>query len=366
MSWGWFKKTTTARAADGIKARSQRGQIGEKWWSRRFIEALESFADGGRLSRGRTYARKGQVLGLGVSSGVVEARVQGSRRTPYRVEIGFKPLTEAAWDQIEAHLLEDALLCAALCSGTMPKGIEAPFQAAGQALLPSRREHLALSCSCPDWGYPCKHAAAACYILAERFDEDPFALFLWRGRAVDALLERLEAHADEGHDTAPLDSAPLASFWKTGDLWRGMALSLVPPEIPDHALRQLGMAGLKLGAQDISERMAPAYSAMTSRAAGLASGDTDWRVLRAHRPEDGFKGLSVEALMERLDDAYDALSEAQRRAIFGAWCAGFGQFELDGEHVDMAEAWHDKEALFDLLADEDPEDLREWLRRCQV
>ena len=45
----------------GIKARGERGSLGERWWSRRFIDLLESFADEGRLARGRSYARKGQV-----------------------------------------------------------------------------------------------------------------------------------------------------------------------------------------------------------------------------------------------------------------------------------------------------------------
>ena len=46
----------------GLKARSSRGAIGESWWSRRFLDVLESFALGTRLTRGRNYARKGQVI----------------------------------------------------------------------------------------------------------------------------------------------------------------------------------------------------------------------------------------------------------------------------------------------------------------
>ena len=29
----------------GIRARTERGTIGERWWSRRFVDVLESFAD---------------------------------------------------------------------------------------------------------------------------------------------------------------------------------------------------------------------------------------------------------------------------------------------------------------------------------
>ena len=33
-----------------------------------------------------------------------------------------------------------------------------------------------MDCTCPDWGVPCKHLAAAFYLLAESFDEDPFRI----------------------------------------------------------------------------------------------------------------------------------------------------------------------------------------------
>ena len=52
----------TIRVEGGLKARSTRGAIGESWWSKRFLAVLESFALGTRLTRGRNYARAGQVL----------------------------------------------------------------------------------------------------------------------------------------------------------------------------------------------------------------------------------------------------------------------------------------------------------------
>lgn len=51
--WGGFPRYQAARplaTAGGIAARSRRGPIGETWWSRRFIELLESFGVGGASS----------------------------------------------------------------------------------------------------------------------------------------------------------------------------------------------------------------------------------------------------------------------------------------------------------------------------
>ena len=38
--WGYFPPSKPISVKDGIKARSQRGQFGERWWSRRWIEVL--------------------------------------------------------------------------------------------------------------------------------------------------------------------------------------------------------------------------------------------------------------------------------------------------------------------------------------
>ena len=74
-SWsGGFPPPAKPRAVEGgLVARSTRGAIGEQWWSRRFLEVLESFALGSRLTRGKNYARRGQVVSLEVAPGVVRA-----------------------------------------------------------------------------------------------------------------------------------------------------------------------------------------------------------------------------------------------------------------------------------------------------
>src|SRR5215831_13378587 len=113
----------------GIKAQSQRGGIGETWWSRRFIEILESFDFGSRLERGRHYARRGQVLDLDVRKGVVEARVQGSRVRPYRVRLGVETLDERDWARAERVMAGRAAFAAKLLAGEMPPDIEEAFAA---------------------------------------------------------------------------------------------------------------------------------------------------------------------------------------------------------------------------------------------
>ena len=78
----YFPPSRPLEARGGIKARS----FGKQWWSRRWVAVLEALNLGGRLRRGRSYARRGQVLSIDIEPERVKAEVQGSRPTPYRSE----------------------------------------------------------------------------------------------------------------------------------------------------------------------------------------------------------------------------------------------------------------------------------------
>jgi uncharacterized Zn finger protein len=196
----WYEYDSAGPIAveGGIKAKSKRGAIGEQWWSRRFIAALESSGVGGRLQRGRSYARRGQVLEFSLDAGKVTARVQGSRPQPYRVTITVPPLTSAQWKEVESRLSAQALFRARLLAGEMPAEIEQVFADAGTPLFPRSARDLAMDCNCPDWEVPCKHLAAVCYVLAEAFDDDPFAMLAWRGRTREDLLAALRGSGGSG------------------------------------------------------------------------------------------------------------------------------------------------------------------------
>ncbi|RLK12093.1 putative Zn finger protein [Micromonospora sp. M71_S20] len=179
------------RVDGGLRARSTRGAIGRSWWSRRFLEVLESFALGTRLTRGRSYARAGQVVRLDVAPGTVDAVVQGSRAQPYEVSIALPPFPEALWARVEAELAAQAFFSARLLAGDLPPELEELFAGAGAPLFPAGVAELRQRCSCPDFAVPCKHLAATFYLLAEAFDADPFQLLHWRGRSRTQLLDRL-------------------------------------------------------------------------------------------------------------------------------------------------------------------------------
>jgi uncharacterized Zn finger protein len=284
-SWDdWPPPSRPRRVEGGIRARSRRGQIGESWWSGRFVAILESLGMGPRLGRGRAYARAGQVLDLGVAAGTVSARVQGSRPRPYRVSIGLARFGEADWAQVESALAARALYSAKLLAGEMPLQIEEVFASCGLSLFPERAQDLAMSCSCPDWAVPCKHIAATFYLLAEAFDADPFLILAWRGRARDDLLARLRelralTGSDTGSDTVErpgeahrfglaVEDPPLAEqldrFWASrGDLAaaRAPAAQAVAADV---LVRQLDPSLIELRGRDLGTLLTPAYHIMAA------------------------------------------------------------------------------------------------------
>ncbi|MCG2769944.1 MAG: hypothetical protein L6435_16440, partial [Anaerolineae bacterium] len=60
--WWSYESTRPLDVEDGIKAKSVRGKFVKNWWADRWIKALKRLMDSPRLSRGRSYARRGQVM----------------------------------------------------------------------------------------------------------------------------------------------------------------------------------------------------------------------------------------------------------------------------------------------------------------
>ncbi|NJN15811.1 MAG: hypothetical protein HC822_05750 [Oscillochloris sp.] len=238
--------------ADGIKAKNRQGSFGVSWWGKRWVQALESFGYGSRLTRGRTYARTGAVLEITVTAGKVVARVQGSRSTPYKVALMIAQLNDTQWQKVTAAIAEQAIYAAKLLAGEMPDGIDELFAAAQVSLFPTNSRDLQTTCSCPDAVNPCKHIAAVHYLLGERFDADPFLLFELRGRSKSQLSADLRTRRSEHPDAAPTlapqpvaETAPaladlLDRYDEPGEEFAQIAPQIAAPAIEAIMLRLYG------------------------------------------------------------------------------------------------------------------------------
>jgi uncharacterized Zn finger protein len=279
MSW-YYDAKPTIETDDGIKAKSKRGAFVKSWWATRWIKAMEQLMDRGRLQRGRTYARKGQVLSLTEGTGEVIGKVQGSRKRPYTITIQIKPLSDKQWEQVIEALANRPIFMAQLLAGVMPQDIEEAFADVKLSLFPTSRD-LAQECNCPDWADVCKHLAAVHYILAERFDEDPFLLFRLRGRTQDeimAALGKLQGAGDTEESAAPEYEPPpplsdsLTDFWTVGDEAAHLQPHIAPPDAPYPALARLGTPAFMA---ELERWLKPAYDAMSETAVSTAYTDTN-------------------------------------------------------------------------------------------
>ncbi len=106
--------------------------------------------DSTRFLRGAELMERSMVTTLTVTAGRAKGTVQGSRHEAYAVELISRT------------------------PGT----------------LPTSRTDLRFTCSCPDWGDPCKHAVAVTLELAERLDDDPAMLTRFLGLSATSVAPR--------------------------------------------------------------------------------------------------------------------------------------------------------------------------------
>jgi uncharacterized Zn finger protein len=271
---GRFPPQSVPRAAKGgIRAQSKRGSFGESWWAKRWMAVLDSFDIGARLSRGRSYARRGQVLSIEFAKGTVTSQVQGSRPTPYEVTITVKTLKESAWKKVAQAVSNQAIYAAKLLAGELPEDIEQLFTAQGVSLFPERLSDLTTDCSCPDWSNPCKHIAAVYCLLGEEFDRDPFLIFKMRGmsreefgRLLADFGETLAAPApvEEVIPPEPLPTDP-ARFWSLPQFHAGMSRPAQRPAMAAALVRRLGNFPFWRGQQPFLDAMESTYEQASVR-----------------------------------------------------------------------------------------------------
>jgi len=158
------------------------------WWGKSWNRNLESYADySNRIGRGRSYVRHMAVLDLRIGPGLVEALVQGTRATPYKVRIKIAKIKSGNWKKIAKKCQAELSSLPDLLAGKFPRSLQNVFMVQGSGLFPSPAE-ISFDCSCPDWASMCKHVAATLYGVGARLDEDPALFFTLRQVEMDELV----------------------------------------------------------------------------------------------------------------------------------------------------------------------------------
>ncbi len=173
--------------------------ISRSWWSNKFISALESYTEPGRLKRGRSYSSDYRLKSFEIDGGLVLAKVRGSvnpyfgvtKEPTYVTTLEFQPISRSHWAAAIALIATKAGLISKLMMSEIPDNIEDSFSQLNLNLLPQGVNDCKTSCSCPDYSNPCKHIAGLYYRVAQELDKDPFLLFQLRGLPKEALQQEL-------------------------------------------------------------------------------------------------------------------------------------------------------------------------------
>ena len=168
-------------------------RIATTFWGKAWCDNLDAYSDfANRLPRGRTYVRNGSIIDLQITSGQVEALVQGSDL--YRVAITFKRLTAKRWQAFKKHTAGQLINLLDLLQGRLSPDILAAIAARDSGLFPAPKE-IDLGCSCPDWAAMCKHVAAVLYGVGARLDQEPGLFFILRGVDMQELVRAASVSA---------------------------------------------------------------------------------------------------------------------------------------------------------------------------
>lgn len=268
-------------------------------WGREWLNILESFGWGGRLTRGRSHARNGSVISLQVSSGRVEARVRGNNPSSFNVKIKVNILPLEKWKLILDSLWKQAFYSAKLLAGEMPIEIKDVFIQADAPLYPCLPEDYNFHCSCMEHKYPCRHIASVLYALIGKYDKDPFLLFQLRGMGKEEMMEDLRhrrllhsqcmKNVEKGRETREAEQKELYEleepprslsleeelewYW-TGKMGKlNLEIGIVPPGMEGSILKRLGEPSFFAGKRDMMRQLERDYQRVLHRALTIGNSD---------------------------------------------------------------------------------------------
>jgi uncharacterized Zn finger protein len=271
MSWNYYREYSGPRATRaGIKAKSARGKFGQTKIGMAWERLIGSDS---RISKARSYARKGQVIDMSLDAGEIKGSIQGSRSTPYTGFIHvaiFSPQDWLRWldkvassEDLVAELLNDQL---------SERAEELIREVMGKPLVPGKVADLTFECSCPDYAEPCKHVAALHLLTCEQLDDRPTLMLMLRGLDLDHMRATLtratlaQRPPSGAHAKAPVTSAlPLPidpdAFWARHSTPLTLNLRARLPASPEAILGELGPPPLWHAERALGELLAPVYQA---------------------------------------------------------------------------------------------------------
>ena len=217
------------------------------------LETIDTVFSPANVVAGMTYAMDGQVRVLKIREGVITASVQCTEEKPYKLQIDISILSSDDWVKVARRMAVEARIAARLSAGRVPSSLAGIFRDCGFEPIANGLKPV---CSCGD-KRPCKHAAAALFLTAERLLSMPMLFFELRGTTTEDLLGKLRqartldakgqavAHASVRSDDLPailpIENC-LEDFWRCPHPVKEADSSPMPNHLPHALLRRLGQS----------------------------------------------------------------------------------------------------------------------------
>lgn len=278
------------------------------YWSKQWsaqVRELGILGDaGGGRSAAAPAAPPARVRRLEVVPGGIVASLQDRAAGACTVEIRVAPLSDAQWDRLVELLGGQPMLSAQLHSGTVPPEIEQLFAEAGATLVPRSADEFTILCSACD-AQPCRHLALINTLFAEMLDDDPWLLFLLRGRERQQIAREVrESRNVPGRESAPAGDAPagqplaperqadappaesdpaaslvaqMDEYWGNRHLLKQFHHHIAPPSVELALLRRLGPPAATDEGMAVYEQLVTLYRRVSEEALALAYASDDVR-----------------------------------------------------------------------------------------
>ncbi|HUG84102.1 MAG TPA: hypothetical protein VMM13_06030 [Euzebya sp.] len=229
-----------------------------------------------RVRQGTATYRSGRVSDVRLGIGRVSARVQGSRATPFLVEVEIPVLADAAWDVVLDLLASRVRYSARLLAGQHPEGLIEEAAEQGVRLVPTREEISVAAGHSGEDPFPVA-GAAVWEAVAARLDASPFPLLQLRGRGRERILRDIARRRRAGGDgtaegVATDDIAVLGWSTESAQLDAISIPSLQRPRLDAPALRVLGEPDGWAGALSPADLLSPLVAGAAEMATDLLVG----------------------------------------------------------------------------------------------
>lgn len=230
-----------------------------------------------RVRQGRATYRSGRVTDVRLATGRVTARVQGSRATPFLVEVEIPTLDAEDWDTVVELLAGRVRYSARLLAGHHPEGLLEEAAESGVRLLPTLQEIAVAAGHSGEDPFPVV-GAALWEAVASRLDSSPFPLFRLRGRGRELLLRdvarRRRAGEGEGPQGIGVQEVPLLGWSSERQPLGNVAVPPVKhPTVGAARLRVLGDPNGWKGALSAAELFGPLVAGGADVAEQLLAGE---------------------------------------------------------------------------------------------